>query len=315
MFAKEDEIVCTPGEVSHGVHDFFAKWRQGILSLIQKVLQEPESSLLAGLLLGVRGVLPDDILHAFRVTGLVHIIVLSGYNVTLVAEAARRVFFWLLRRFNILLGILVVVLFVLLSGAQIAAVRAGIMAGIVLLARFLHREYEGIRALVFASLLMVLIHPAILLFDVSFHLSFLATAGMLLYAPVLDRIFTKVTDRFQLRSIISITVSTQLFLLPYLAYRIGEVSLVGIFANTLVLPLIPIAMLLGVVLLAMAFMSFPFALLLVPLAQIPLTLIIIFAELLSKPSFASVHLPEISVSVLGFLYFILLATILRKYHS
>ena len=163
----------------------FAQLRSYIVGLIHKVLPEPESSLLAGLLLGVRSAIPAEIIEMFRITGLIHIIVLSGYNVTIVAEAIRRVSTLYARRFSITISILAVILFVLLAGADIVAMRAGAMAIIALLARAYNRERDGLRALAVVACLLVFINPESL-YSTSFHLSFLATTGILLFSPLFD---------------------------------------------------------------------------------------------------------------------------------
>ena len=176
--------VTTAGEVSCGGmrrHDFFAFLREKLVGAMNTALPARESSLLGGLLLGLRGSLSSDLMDAFRVTGLVHIIVLSGYNVTLLAEAVRRAVSRLPGNISLFLSFATVVAFVLLSGAQTAAVRAGGMATVAVIARAAQREYDGVRTLLLVTALMVLYNPDQILFSVSLHLSFLATLGLLVF--------------------------------------------------------------------------------------------------------------------------------------
>ena len=282
------------GCVGNSEHtDIFAALRKRFMEAIHSVLPVQEASLLGGLLLGLRGSLSDEIMEIFRVTGLIHIIVLSGYNITLVAEAVRRVFARTPRMMSLIMSLITIIAFVLLAGAQTAAVRAGSMATIALIARANFREYDGVRILLLVGALMVLYNPDQILFSTSFHMSFLATLGLLIFSPAFENMLTGITERFQIRNIIAATLSTQIFLLPYLAYSIGEVSIIGFLANILVLPLVPVAMALGALLIVIAIIA-PFAAAAVaPAAYLPLAAIIWIADMLAVP-FAVFTLPKIS---------------------
>ena len=174
---------------------------------------------------------------------------------------------------------------------QTAAVRAGIMAVIALVARSAHREYDGIRALLFVAMAMTLIDPSKALLNISFHLSFLATLGLLIFAPILERHLHRVPERLQVRSIVAATIATQCALLPYLAYAIGEISLVGVMANIAVLPIIPIAMAGGAITVT-ATLVLPIAgLIIMPIAYVPLHTITEVTAFFASVPHASVPLP------------------------
>ena len=290
-----DEVSCDGTPESFVV---FARLRSLFVDAMNAFLPAQEASLLGGLLLGLRGALSADMLEAFRLTGLIHIIVLSGYNITVVAEAVRRSLVRAPRFLALFFSLVTVVAFVFLAGAQTAAVRAGSMATIALIARAIHREHDGVRALLLVAAGMVLYNPDQVLFSVSFHLSFLATLGLLIFSPLIERRLSFVPEQFQIRGIVAVTIATQVFLLPYLAYSIGEVSLIGILANILVLPIIPIAMALGAAVTAVALFSATLAVVLSPFAYFPLTGIIMLASFLSQVPYAAVSLPEISAPIM-----------------
>ena len=283
----------------------FSNIRDILVQKMSVILPQEEGALLGGLLLGLRGNFSDEMLDYFRITGLIHIVVLSGYNVTLVGEAIRRLTLWLSPTTAMILSIISVIGFVLLAGAQTAAVRAGGMGVISLIARATHREYDALRALFFIAALMSLYNPNQLLYSTSFHMSFIATVGLLLFSPILERHIKWVTNRFQIRSIIAVTAATQLFLLPYLAYAIGAVSLIGFLANILVLPLVPIAMLFGAIVIVISLISTPLAMFISPLAHFPLFGIVYVTEKLAQVPYASVLLPKIP----GLFTFILYAVL------
>ena len=273
----------------------FERARKRIVTAMHTFLPVREAALLGGLVLGLRGAMSDELMEAFRITGLIHIIVLSGHNVTLVAESVRRLLKKAPTGIGLCIPLLVIVLFVLLAGAQTAAVRAGSMAIIALLARVSHREYDGIRALLVVAAAMTLYNPDQVVLSTSFHLSFLATLGMLLLAEPIERKITFVPEKYEIRGIVAATVATQLVLLPYLAYAIGEVSVISIPVNILILPIIPIAMACGAVVSGIALILPQLATVLSPIAYLPLRAITATAETMAHIPYATLPLPEVSV--------------------
>ncbi len=281
--------------VKNKTKKFLFKIKDGFLSSTAKFVPEPEESLLAGILLGQKFGTEKELLESFRISGLLHIVVLSGYNITLVAEATRRLLFFLPKILRLVLSIIFVILFVFVSGAEPPAIRAGMMGSLVIISNILGRQTLALNLLFATSMFMVLANPLIILYNTSFQLSMLATAGLIILSPKLENKFKFITDKFQIRGIISATLSTQIFLLPYLIYKIGEVSIIGVLANILVLPLIPLGMLFG-------FITGVFGLIFEPLAQITViptyfilkTINSISIFLASFP-FASVSLPTLSV--------------------
>jgi ComEC/Rec2-related protein len=142
-------------------------------------------------------------------------------------------------------GIFSIFLFVLMTGASSTGVRAGIMAVLALVARATGRTYDIGRALLLAATIMIIINPMILLYDVSFQLSFIATIAVIYLSPRLEKHFMWVTKRFGLRDIICVTFSAYLFVLPFILYKMGNLSIVALPANILILLFIPITMLFG----------------------------------------------------------------------
>ena len=206
-------------------------------------IPEPQAALGGGITVGARRSLGEDLLEAFQITGLIHIVVLSGYNVTIIAEAIMRSLSFLPRRVGLGIGIGAIISFVLMVGAGATIVRAGIMAVIALIARATGKTYALTRALIVAGLLMLIANPLILMYDPSFQLSFIATLGLIHIAPRIETLIPWVSSRFELRSIVGATIGTQIAVLPLLLYQTGLLSFSAFPANLLVLPVIPFAML------------------------------------------------------------------------
>ncbi len=288
------ESGCTGKRKEHAI---FEQIRTRFIKKMHTFLPSKEATLLGGLLLGLRGTLPAELMEAFRATGLIHIIVLSGHNITLIAEGVRRVLRKTSTTISFSASMIAILVFVLLAGAQMAALRAGSMAIIALIARATHREYDGIRTLLLVALAMMVYNPAQALFSTSFHLSFLATLGLLLFAQSVEQKIKKIPEKYGIRGIVAATLATQIFLLPYLAYAIGEVSIIGIPANIAILPIIPLAMFFGATVTLIALFSSSLAIIISPVALLPLKTITAITETLAKIPHATIPLPEIGVGI------------------
>ena len=169
------------------------------------------------------------------------------------------------------------------------------MASILLFGKLLGRTYDVLRALLFAALIMVLINPYILLYDIGFQLSFMATLGLVLVLPQFESTLATHSTQLKFRDLFFATVVTQIFVLPLLMYHIGEVSLVSVLVNMLVLPMVPVAMLLTFITGLVGAVSIPLGSLIGLLAYLPLQYIIVVAELFAAFPLAVVTIPDISV--------------------
>ena len=220
--------------------------KHSFLGSISKLISDPEASLMGGLLLGTKQALGGELQDDFIKVGIIHIVVLSGYNVTIVAESLLRFFSAFLRRsVAISIGVISIILFAIITGAGATIVRASIMALLVLFARITGRTYDITRALFLAGFLMLIHNPWILVFDISFQLSFLATIGLIFLAPKIIKYIRFLPKTLGLRDILSATIAVQLFLLPFILYKMGTLSIVSPIVNLLILPLIPLTMLFG----------------------------------------------------------------------
>ncbi|MDO8564503.1 MAG: ComEC/Rec2 family competence protein [bacterium] len=226
------------------VEKLFA-FKHAFIKNISELIPQPHSALLAGLVVGAKQSLGKELLDAFRITGVIHIVVLSGYNITIIGSFIEWLLSALSRNKRLLFGSIAMILFAVMVGASATVVRATIMALLVILARSTGRLYAVTRALMLAGFLMLLHNPKILVYDTSFQLSFLATVGLIYFSPVVLSRVSFVTERWKLREIVVATISTQLFVLPFLLYKTGLFSAVSLPVNLLVLTIIPATMLFG----------------------------------------------------------------------
>lgn len=223
------------------------KFKNRLENIFRENLAEPQSSFLAGITLGSKSAIPNDVYDKFKKTGTAHIVALSGYNISVIAWAVMGVmmFFMVSRNISFWLSFLIIVLFVLMTGASASVVRAAVMGVLILIARQQGRLYTASNALVFAGALMVFLNPKILRFDVGFQLSFFATLGLIILSPKLEEKLKNIPKFLGTKEALIATLSAQIFVLPLLVYQFGYFSPIGILVNVLVLPAVPIAMFLG----------------------------------------------------------------------
>lgn len=219
---------------------------------ISDVVPEPNSSLLGGLIFGAKQSLGTELLDDFRKVGLIHIVVLSGYNITIIAVGIFYLTSFLGRRkLGFVISAVSILLFAVMVGLGATVIRACIMSLISILAVYLGRPSDALRFLFIAGLLMLLWNPLLLFYDPSFQLSFMATLGLILFSPFIISFISKnkigkyIPEKFGLREITASTLAVQFFVLPLLIRMSGFVSLISFLINPLVLPLVPWAMTFG----------------------------------------------------------------------
>lgn len=289
--------------------------KHSLVSKMREILPEPESSLLAGLVVAGKGAMPRDILDEFRRAGIIHIVVLSGYNVAIIAEFIRKLIESVLVKISSLgysrfanprfaagASIVGIMLFVLMTGAEATVVRASLMVLAVIAAKAFGRNYSAPRALLVAAFLMILVNPKILVFDPSFQLSFLATCGLIWVTPFIEKYLDWLSDTWGARSMLSATIATQATVLPFLIWSMGDVSLVSLPANILVLLFIPAAMFTGFAAAILAYISPIVALPLSFPAHLILSWILGVSKILGNLSFASVSVPQFPFWVVIVIY-------------
>lgn len=220
--------------------------RQKIVSLFQKTLPQTHSSLLLGIVFGIKEGMPKEFMETLRLSGVLHVIAASGMNVTITAGFLSTAFSVLFKRqvavFASITGIL---FYAVLAGLEPSILRATIMGILGFSAQILGRQTLSFYLLFLAAFLMLFVSP-VLLFDIGFQLSFLATLGLLTLKPLLERgkRIKMILKRFFVADDLITTISAQIATLPILL-GFGTYSLWSIVANGLVLWVVPILMVLG----------------------------------------------------------------------
>lgn len=220
----------------------FEPLRTSLSKKIDDILPYPQSALLSGIILGNQSDLPYYFRKQLQITSTIHIVVVSGQNLTILAGFVMSLVSIFGRKKTIILTLFVIVFYSLITGFGVPVVRAAIMAGIVYIGKLLGKEGTGWWILFFTGALMLIYQPNWLL-NISFQLSFLATFGVIVVAPIfsekLKRIPTLIREDF------AVTLAAQLMVLPVIAYNFNQISVAGLLANSLVLWSIPLVMISG----------------------------------------------------------------------
>lgn len=207
-------------------------------------IPEPQRSLGLGYLLGLKSSLPEALVLQIQILGLTHVVVASGYNLTILVSFARRLFVNVSKYLSTLVGGGMIFGFILITGFSPSMSRAGLVAGLSLLAWYYGRRFHPLTLLLIAASITLFIHPAYIWGDIGWYLSFTAFFGVLILAPLIHHYFWGRDKRPSLiRDLVLATVSAQVLTLPIILYSFGAFSIYSLPANLLILPVVPLCML------------------------------------------------------------------------
>ena len=297
--------------------------RGRLAQTLAEVLPEPQASLAQGIVLGIRGNIPEDLNNDFTRSGTAHLLAISGFNLSIMAGVLLSIGLWLLGRRHYLyvwLALGTIWLYTLITGMSPPVVRGAIMVSLFLLAEALGRQRSGMVALTFAAAVMVGISPYIL-GDASFQLSFLAMAGLIFIYPILREPGRRIAaawlgDEGALVSIVNISVDTLSACLgaiiavwPLVAYYFGIFSLVGPLATFLATPALTIIIVTGALTGILGLASLMAAQVMSWLAWPFLSYMMLVVSGLAAPSLSSVEVGSISPAFIVGYYVVLAAAI------
>jgi len=210
--------------------------RHVLIALIKKYLPATEGDILTGVLLGDRSGIKEDLNDRFIKTGTVHILAISGWNVGLVASIFI-LFFRLLyfpRSLVYLMASLLLIIYAVLTGANIPVVRATIMAVALLIGLAFGKKADILNCLGLGGIIILLKNPSAL-FDAGFQLSFVTVVSMVIFAPKFEEFFGVNNEQFWLKKYtlrsLAVSFAAWLGIVPIVAYYFNMVSPICILAN------------------------------------------------------------------------------------
>ena len=299
-----------------------ALWRQDLLTRIDEIFPKDAAAFAKALLLGDRSDISYEINTAFQVSGISHIIAVSGLHVSILLGLVytlmgRR------RLLSCLIGIPLLILFAAIVGFTPSITRACLMQSLMLIAMAGDREYDGKTALAFAVLVMLVFNPMAIL-SVSLQLSAGSVLGILLFSErIRKKLLPEQKNRKRkkyirrllafLASSVSVTLSAMVFTTPLVAYYFGCVSLVGVLTNLLTLWVISFIFYGILFAVAVSLLSTTAASWIGWILTVPIRFVLQSATLLSKLPMAAVYTASIYVVIwLVSCYILLVVFMLQK---
>jgi ComEC/Rec2-related protein len=227
-----------------------ARMRAVANATLHRYLSEPDATILAGMLYGARGALPPELRAEFQDTGTVHVLVTAGLHLGVIAALLTFVF----TRIGIgrvpasLAAIPLIWLYAILSGAHVPSLRAATMVSVALAARALGERPLSINTLALAAIVVATLWPAWVA-GASFGLSFSCVAAIALFADGISEALERARVPAPLREALALTLSTQIGVWPLTASTFLVIAPYAALANLFVVPVVGIALTLGLVLL------------------------------------------------------------------
>jgi competence protein ComEC len=225
------------------VSDLRRKFAAGM----ESALPEPLGSFGMGLLIGQKANLPDTVYDELLMVGLVHIIAVSGYNLTIILRATEGLLKKHSKRLSTLLALGLIGVFLLFAGGSASIVRAAVVSVLAIAAAYFGRKPKPLVLLLLAAAITAWANPFYVWTDVSWYLSFLAFFGVMVVAPLVLARLPKRAENSLVLAIAVESLCAELMTLPYVLHIFGQMSFVALLANVLVVALVPLAMLLCLV--------------------------------------------------------------------
>ncbi len=270
--ASGEKVFAKSGWLMRGVN-----LQEELVEIYQRQLPEPEASLVAGIVLGAKAGLPQKFYDALIDTGTVHMVVASGYNLTVIAEVLFYILIYFVSRKWATVGVIGgMLVYAWMTGWGAPVMRALVMASLILVSKVRGRAEEVGWWLCVAVWVMLMWSPEMII-DTSFQLSVAATAGLVFLEPWLRKIITRMHTtsalhasppkgsekegvlKFISESELIPTLSAQIVTAPIIWWHFGRLSLISPLVNLLVLPLVPPVMLLGALQLVFGWIIAPFS--------------------------------------------------------
>lgn len=256
-------------------------------SIINSYLPEPHASLLNGILFGINLNTTRAFYDQLKIVGLLHIVVLSGVNISLLGAIIAKLSLNFGRYVSSLITILIIIIFILFVGAKAPIVRAGFMGVLTLVAFLSGRRNYAFFALFLSALFTFIFWPTWLK-TISFQLSYGATIGILLFSQNKQKQTKNIFQELQekIKEDLRLSLSAQLFTTPIIFLYFKQVSLISPLSNLLISPLIAPLMVFGFLTAILGKIHYIFGLIPAYICYGILSYMVIIIEALAKFPFA-----------------------------
>lgn len=282
-----------------------AVFRGNASNLVRKYIPSPQSELLLGTVMGADELLRDPkFKEALKITGTIHVVVVSGFNISLVFGFVVTLFGSKNKFRGLIAAQITTSIYAVVTGFQPPVIRSLIMGSLVSWIKYSNKKISAFKALLVTALTMIVFWPYFL-FSPSFQLSFLATLGLVVYGNTISDFVKKIfkSESFLVEDF-GTTISAQVFVLPFVSYYFGRISIISFLVNPLVLWTIPICTILGFIFLFLgsisSLLAFVCSLFIYPFLDVFVRLVMFFSSF----DFASTNF---SVSIIPMVIYYLFA--------
>ncbi|WP_169735820.1 ComEC/Rec2 family competence protein [Clostridium lundense] len=220
--------------------------KSAIKKELYKYLEEDKVALVMSLCFGDTSLLSKEDKNVFTKLGVIHAVSVSGFHIALIYKVVECIA-------GLKLALLLSLFYVIFTGLKYSAIRAFIMIVILKLSKIVYKNYDGLSSLALAFMVILLFKPYAFM-EIGFMLSFLSTLGIMLYNTRIKRVLYVLPSK--LNESLSITLSAQIFTLPYIAFTLQNFSLGFILGNLFLVPIYGAIVVIGN--LALLFIKIPF---------------------------------------------------------
>ena len=289
---KDYHILDTPKSLKYSILNYLSLLKSHIQKVHDNVLGKHEAQLLGGIVLGERAIPMDkNIKQEFINSGLVHILAASGLNVALLALAWVFITSRLMLPYNIQIigGMLIVILYSLLTGLPPSVMRASIMLELVLLGKLINKNANMVAIIFFVASILLLYNPYMIQ-DIGFQLSFITTFGLIISVPAFQKYI--VTIPHWLAMLVLIPFIAQVWAMPIIIYYFHNFSTYSLVANFFAMPLVAIITYMGFassVISIIPYIGIPIASFIDSLLSPVLSILLFIAHYISNMPFALRH--------------------------
>lgn len=300
---------------SFSSHPVFVRIRESSRTKALEYLPSPHSELLLGVTLGQDELNKVPRFKALlKQTGTIHVVVVSGYNISLVFNMLYAFIGKPYTKPKLFMGVFVTLVFSFLSGFEPPIIRAWLMGVLLVISKYYGRRVPILNVLVISSLSMMIISPS-LLQNLSFQLSFLATLSLIVFGEYFSNLLDKTyVAKLPIKEDFASTLAAQVLVWPVISYYFGTVSVLSPLINALVLWTVPLSTIWGSVFLFVSHISTGLARLVAYIVYVPLDIFIVLVGVVSIFEWASVGL-QLSFTHLLVYYFLLICVCLYRYKS
>lgn len=287
---KEEDVEIISHDNSNIILRKIYKLRNLMKTKIEKLLPKETSGLCLGMLIGETSGIEENMQENFRDSNLSHILAVSGANVSYIIVSITYIFnkMYLRKRLSKIISIILLILFMLLTGCTSSVNRACIMAILMLIAELLYRKSDVYNNLAISALILLIINPYSLL-DIGFQLSYMGTIGIVFLHDKIGS-FIKINNKIvkYFFEMIAVTTCANLAIIPIMMFHFNTISLTFYFSNIIVGPILGIVVIIGFIMFFISLIFTPISSLIAIVLNLMLKFIIKIAEITANMPFSKI---------------------------